>query len=148
MSNKQAKEELIKAYGAECFIEKLHLRKDTKPRVYTGKAQMERMKQLTFHHIVMKKDGGISTKENGALLSNENHIWFHKQSSVAQGYMNAIFQEYKRQSDECKVVFVDDLDLDFKLIPMEIQAGKKKAKYDRAKTMEEFRKISKEYEDR
>ena len=56
MSNKQAKEELIKAYGAECFIEKLHLRKDKKPRVYTGKAQMKRMKQLTYHHILEKRN--------------------------------------------------------------------------------------------
>jgi hypothetical protein len=54
--NKKAKEELIKYYGAECFIEKLKLRRDTTPRTYTGKGQMERMKQLTYHHIQMKKD--------------------------------------------------------------------------------------------
>ena len=30
-SNKRAKEELIRIYGAECFIEKLKLRKDAKP---------------------------------------------------------------------------------------------------------------------
>ena len=29
MSNKRAKEKLIRLYGAECFIEKLHLRVDT-----------------------------------------------------------------------------------------------------------------------
>ena len=88
-------------------------------------------------------------KKIGALLSNENHIWFHKQNEVAQDYMNAIFQEYKRQADECKVVLVDSLDLPFKVVPMKIVIrDKKKEKYDRAKTMEEFRKISREYEDR
>ena len=46
MSNKSAKQELIRRYGKECFIEKLHLRKDDKPRRYTGKGQMKRMKQL------------------------------------------------------------------------------------------------------
>ena len=56
-SNKKVKEELIKRYGAECFIEKLHLRIDSKPRKYTSKGQMQRMKQLTYHHIKMKKDG-------------------------------------------------------------------------------------------
>ena len=56
MSNKNAKQELIKKYGAECFIEKLHLRKDDKPRRYTSKGQMKRMKQLTYHHIRMRKD--------------------------------------------------------------------------------------------
>lgn len=55
-SNKKAKEELIRCYGAECFVEKLHLRKDTTPRKYTGKGQMKRMKMLTYHHIKMKKD--------------------------------------------------------------------------------------------
>lgn len=154
-SNKKAKEELIKYYGEECFIEKLHLRKDTEPRQYTGKAQYERMKQLTYHHIKMKKDGGEATRENGAILSFENHIWFNKQSESAQGYMNAIFQEYKRQVDECRVVFTDDLNFDFKVIPMEFKPKdleKKKCndnkKYDRAKEMEDFKKTQKDLEDR
>ena len=55
-SNKKIKEELIRRYGAECFIEKLKLRKDSKPRRYKGKGQRQRMKQLTYHHIKMKKD--------------------------------------------------------------------------------------------
>lgn len=50
-SNKKAKEDLIRLYGKECFIEKLHLRPDTERR-YTGKAQYHRMKQLTYHHIL------------------------------------------------------------------------------------------------
>ena len=117
-SNKRAKEELIRRYGAECFIEKLKLRKDIEPRRYKGKDQMKKMKQLTYHHIKMKKDGGRATRENGALLSAENHSWFHQQSSQAQGYMNALFQEYKRQVDECQVVFVDELDLGFEIKPI------------------------------
>lgn len=148
-SNRKAKEKLIKYYGAECFIEKLHLRKDTEPRQYTGKAQMKRMKQLTYHHILEKRKGGQATLENGALLSAENHSWFHKQSESAQGYMNALFQEYKRQVDECKVVLVDDLELPFKVVPMEFKPKDlEKKKYDRAKEMEEFKKISKDLEDR
>ena len=55
-SNKKAKEALIRYYGAECFIENLHLRQDKEPRRYTGKGQMKRMKELTYHHIRMKKD--------------------------------------------------------------------------------------------
>lgn len=104
MSNKKAKEKLIQLYGAECFIEKLHLRKDT-DRHYTGKGQLKRMKQLTYHHIRMKKDGGKATVENGALLSNENHTWFHKQPKESQAKMNKKFQEYKK----CKIEFTDDV---------------------------------------
>lgn len=55
--NKRAKQKLIELYGEECFIEKLHLRKDKK-RTYTGKKQYERVKQLTYHHIREKRNGG------------------------------------------------------------------------------------------
>lgn len=145
-SNKKAKEELIRIYGAECFIEKLKLRKEPKKR-YTGKGQRKRMKQLTYHHIKMKKDGGKATRENGALLSAENHSWFHQQSPQAQGYMNALFQEYKRQVDECRVVFVDELDLGFEIKPTTFAIDErgqildtKKEKYNRAKAKEELRR--------
>ena len=97
-SNKRATEALIRLYGKECFIEKLHLRPDTE-RKYTGKAQYHRMKQLTYHHIEMKKDGGKATIENGALLSAENHEWFNRQSKEKQRQMNDMFQEYKRKID-------------------------------------------------
>lgn len=145
-SNKKAKEELMRIYGAECFIEKLKLRKEPKKH-YTGKGQMKRMKQLTYHHIKTKKDGGRATRENGVLLSAENHSWFHQQSPQTQGYMNAIFQEYKRQVDECQVVFVDELDLGFEIKPIAFAIDEKgqmldmkKEKYNRAKVKEEFRR--------
>ena len=63
-SNRGAKKRLIKSYGAECFIEKLHLRIDDTPRTYTSKGQYRRMKQLTYHHILEKSKGGKSTVEN------------------------------------------------------------------------------------
>ena len=150
-SNKRAKEELIRRYGAECFIEKLKLRKDSEPKRYTGKGLKAKMKQLTYHHIEMKKDGGKATIENGALLSAENHAWFHKQHPQYQTYMNNMFQEYKRQSDECQVVFVDNLHLDFEIKAMEFSIGEreqKKEKYNRAKEKREFKKRIEEEFDR
>ena len=66
-SNKRAKERLIQLYGAECFIDKLHLRKD-KDRKYTGKGQMKRMKELTYHHIKEKSKGGKATVENRSFV--------------------------------------------------------------------------------
>lgn len=146
-SNKKAKDELIRYYGAECFIEKLKLRKDVKPKRYRGRGQTKRMKQLTYHHIKMKKDGGKATRENGALLSAENHSWFHQQSPQAQGYMNALFQEYKRQVDECQVVFVDELDLGFEIKPTTFEIDErgqildtKKEKYNREKEKRKYQK--------
>lgn len=98
MGNKSAKQELIKRYGEECFIEKLHLKENPVLKSYTCKEQ-KKLKQLTYHHIKMKKDGGKATVENGALLSVENHEWFHQQDPCLQDYMNAMFQEYKKQID-------------------------------------------------
>lgn len=148
-SNKKVREELERLYGRECFVEKLHLRKDEESRKYTSKGQMKRMKQLTYHHIKERRKGGKATKENGALLSEENHIWFHKQSKVAQGYMNALFQEYKKQSDECKVVFVDEIETDFEIKatvfkPEEI----KKEQYNRAKQKQELERMTRDIVER
>lgn len=143
-SNKKAKEELIRYYGAECFIEKLHLRKDDAPRRYTSKGQMKRMKQLTYHHIRMRKDGGKADRKNGALLSEENHIWFHKQSQSAQNYMNAMFQEYKRQVDAYRVVFVEDLDIPFTINTIEFSIDEK-GKYNRAEKKREDKKLIEKY---
>lgn len=142
-NNKKAKEELIRRYGAECFIEKLKLRKDTEPKRYKGKGQMKRMRQLTYHHIRMKKDGGRATVENGALLSAENHAWFHKQSPQDQAIMNEMFQEYKRQYQECQIVFVDELELPFEVKTMEFHIDErelKRTKYNRAKEKRELQR--------
>ena len=54
-SNKSAKNRLIELYGAECFIEKLHLRPGGYKEKYKSKGQYK-MKQLTFHHILEKRN--------------------------------------------------------------------------------------------
>ena len=114
-SNKHIKDRMVAKYGPECWIEKLHLRTDTEPRRYTSKAQMKRMKALTYHHIKERRNGGKSTEENGAILSAENHQWFHKQPPEVQVRLNQIFQEYKRQfallhGDDKKAIEVDGFD--------------------------------------
>ena len=139
MSNKKAKERLIKLYGAECFIEKLHLRIDTEPRKYTSKGQYKRMKQLTYHHIREKQHGGTATVENGALLSTENHEWFNKQSKEAQKQMNEMFQRYKN-SVECSVEFVDNLETSFSIASVIIVPAELEKKYNRAKEKRAWRK--------
>lgn len=140
MSNKKARKKLIKLYGAECFIEKLHLRTDTEPRQYTSKGQYKRMKQLTYHHIREKQYGGKATVENGAILSEENHIWFNEQSKEAQKQMNELFQKYK-QSIECKVEFVDELDTRFSIASaIIVLSDLEKEHYNRAKEKSAWKK--------
>ena len=143
MKNKTAKQKLIQLYGAECFIEKLHLRVDTESRKYTSKGQRKRMKQLTYHHICEKKNGGKATIENGALLSAENHAWFNKQSEEAQRQMNELFQQYKA-SVECKVEFVDELDTRFSIASAIIVPAELEKKYNRAREKRAWKKQVKE----
>ncbi len=52
-NNKREKLKLIELYGAECFIDKLHLRFDPKRR-YSSEKKMKKMEKLTFHHIIEK----------------------------------------------------------------------------------------------
>lgn len=139
MSNKEAKQRLIKLYGAECFIEKLRLRKDTEPRRYKSKGQRKRMKQLTYHHIQERSNGGQATVENGALLSTENHEWFNRQSKEAQRQMNELFQRYKN-SVECSVEFVDNLETNFSIASVIIVPAELEKKYNRAKEKRAWRK--------
>ena len=62
--------------------------------------------------------------------------------------MNKRFQEYKK----CEVVFVDHLDLGFKInafvfTPEDLEKSKKKEKYNRAKEKREFeRRVEEEWE--
>ena len=140
MSNKRAKQKLIELYGSECFIEKLHLRVDTEPRRYTSKGQRKRMKQLTYHHIREKQYGGKATVENGAILSEENHIWFNEQSKEAQKQMNKLFQKYKH-SVECKVEFVEELDTRFSIASaIIVLSDLEKEHYNRAKEKRAWQK--------
>lgn len=107
-SNKSVKEAMIKKYGADCFIEKLKLR-DTSGLRYRSKAQYKRMKQLTYHHIKKRSENGKTTIENGALLSAENHQWFHRQTPQKQAKMNQMFQDYKKTYEDCQVVIASEI---------------------------------------
>lgn len=158
-SNKKAKEEMIRLYGAECFIDRLHLRPESS-KVYTGKQadymrkHQQQLKRLTYHHIVERCKGGKATVENGAILSEENHRWFNQQSKENQAKMNEAFQELKRKLDNargCEIQLVDDLDIDCSIKFAEIsftdEIRPPKEKFNRAKVKQETRKKIKEWEE-
>ena len=58
--------------------------------------------------------------------------------------MNKIFQEYKKQIDECNITFVDDLDLPFTITPVEFYVDEK-GKYNRAKKKQEDKRLIDKY---
>ena len=136
-SNTRAKQQLIEIYGEECFIEKLKLRPKPTKEKYKSQGQRKRMKQLTYHHIQKREDGGKETIENGAILSAENHEWFNQQPPQEQERLNRIFQQYKmgvlevqngRVVDAQGISFEERQELfSIPLEPLD------KSKYDRAK---------------
>lgn len=142
-NNRKIKEKMIELYGEECFIEKLKLRPVGEIRHYKSKSQYKRMKQLTYHHIRERRNGGKTTIENGALLSGENHIWFNKQNPETQRKMNELFQKYKQevgiaiiQGEEIKV---QKLQFDMS-DSLEIPLYEDNKKYNRAKAKREWKR--------
>lgn len=60
--------------------------------------------------------------------------------------MNALFKEYKKQVDECKVVLVDEIETPYKVYPT-VFIFDEKRKYDRAKKKQEDKEMIKEWEE-
>ena len=159
-SNKKAKEELIRLYGAECFIERLHLRPE-ESKVYTGsqlkykRKHQHQLKQLTYHHILEKslRTGRLQLRMV-RFSQNGNHRWFNQQSKENQAKMNEAFQELKKRIDnarECKIELVDILDIGININMAEISFSDEirppKEKYNRAKEKREMqRRIDEEFE--
>lgn len=143
-NNRSARQKLIQKYGNVDFLDQLKVTTPT-GHTYTSKGQMKRMKQLTYHHIQMKKDGGPATVENGALLTEEHHIWFHKQPPEVQAKLNNAFQEFKRLKDENQKLEItfEDLELPFELTVMDLSVDEKGEIqiYNRAKIKEETQKL-------
>ena len=105
--NKSARRELERLYGKQCFIDKLHLREiygeyignNQVKKVLTKAQQKKQTTQLTYHHMIERKNGGQATVENGALLSAKNHQWFNEQPKAIQEKMNNEFRKYKAEYD-------------------------------------------------
>ena len=75
MSNKSARERMIKIFGAKCFIEILHLRKFDKPIHYTSKGQRKRMEQLTYHHIIKKENNRtFNSRKWSIIISTKSRL--------------------------------------------------------------------------
>lgn len=107
---------------------------------------MERMRQLTYHHILEKRNGGKATVENGALLSAENHSWFNQQSPAKQRAMNEAFQTYNKTVNVAIMqgTNIEARQLEFDMSDcIEIPLTDNR-KYNRAKVKKEWEKKAKE----
>ena len=142
-SNKSAKQKLIQRYGGIDFLDQMHV-KIPESKIYKSKGQLKRMKQLTYHHIHEKQYGGKATVENGALLTEEHHIWLHKQPPEIKSKLNLAFQEFKRRKDAelpIETVDVDEIPFEMTICDLEVDKNGKMKIYNRAKIKEEMKKL-------
>ena len=81
---------------------------------------------MNYHHLKHKSEGGETTIENGAIVSALAHMYMHSLPREQEEFINDELRKYKQEIDECKVVFVDDLDVPYKVNAMEFSIEEKK----------------------
>ena len=137
-SNKKARQKLEKEYGKGDMFKKANIeekiekkktiktyKKFLEERHYTGKFIKLYKKQMNYHHLKHKSEGGETTIENGAIVSALAHMYMHSLPREQEEFINDELRKYKQEIDECKVVLVDDLDVPYKVNPMEFSIKEK-----------------------
>lgn len=147
-SNKSVREEMERIYGKKCMCCQ-GIRKISPPKPRKGKYKGKSIaSQLTYHHIYPKSLGGKATIENGAILCRSCHDYLEQLPPKERKKLNKELQEYKSQ--RCQVKFVEDLDIDYKVVAMEfgIEDLEHKKKYDRLEKKREDKELIDEYWER
>ena len=103
--NKNIKEQLIKEYGNGCMFERAHIAERIAARggIRTFKSfQTEkRFKgqklsyQLTLHHLQHRSEGGKTSIDNGAVVSEAAHQYIHSLPRDEEEYINNMLREFK-----------------------------------------------------
>ena len=103
--NKNIKEQLIKEYGNGCMFERAHIAERIAARggIRTFKSfQTEkRFKgqklsyQLTLHHLQHRSEGGKTSVENGAVVSEAAHQYIHSLPRDEEECINNMLREFK-----------------------------------------------------
>lgn len=161
-SNKRAREQLERQYGKGCMFKKARIEEKIKEKQtiktyrrflqekrFTAKKVKKYEKMMTLHHLKHCSEGGKTTVENGAVVNALAHMYMHSLPREQEEYINNELRRYKKQSDECKVVLVDDLETPYTITAIEFAIDEKnKGEYNRAREKAEIKRLSKEYIDR
>lgn len=107
-SNKSAKQELERIYGKGCMFKKAKIAQQiealgtiktykrflTETR-YTGRKIHLLEKNLTYHHLKHKSEGGKATVQNGAVIGELPHRYIHSLSRQEEELVNNMLRRYK-----------------------------------------------------
>ncbi len=175
-SNKNKREELQKIYGKGSMFKKAKTEEylSTLPNIksfkkfqeekhYTRKQKLKYEETMTYHHMQHLAEGGKTTCENGAVVSEGEHIYLHSLPRVQEEIANRHMKQWKFdyiiltaesvvQSGEIDI----DINQDFIEIPAEDYYKPHKTKLtakqleekQRRQEKRELQRIKKELEDR
>lgn len=164
-SNKGAREQLIRKYGAKCMMESAGIRKVPIELRKKLKGYRKSQEILTYHHIKPVREGGKATEENGAVLKEYNHAWLESQPQTVRDEVNEKLQQYKLNfslthigNNGLEIDNSGSIDLDFNIGDdcITIQAydtveppreTQKKKNHSRARTKRETKRLVDEYYD-
>ena len=164
-SNKNARMKLEKIFGKSCMFQKAGIEKEIeklknitsykkylKEVHYTKKRVIQLQNNLTYHHLHHKADGGLSTVENGAEISELVHRYIHSLPRAQEELINNLLRNYKKSIISGVLVPTDDslmlshsknIDLtldDYIEVPLVPNSKPPKKKYNRAKITRESNK--------
>ena len=104
-SNKRAKAALIEIYGDGCMFEKARIAEKIEQmggiRTYRSYVAEKRFKgksikkQLTYHHLRHKSEGGPASVENGAVVEATAHAYLHSLPRHQEEIINNMLRLYK-----------------------------------------------------
>lgn len=170
-SNKHRREELEAIYGEGCMFEKSKAEEyvSSLPRIkgfkvfikerhFTSKEIAQLKKRMNYHHLEHRADGGQTTIENGAVISELAHRYIHSLPRNQEEIINNHIRKWKLDVVSLTteaVIESQEIDIDLSKDYIELPAvtyhkkNKKQLKEEeRRKEKRELQKLKKEYETR
>lgn len=124
-SNKKIRRKLEKIYGRGCMFKRARIeekieklggiktyKKFLEEKKFTLKEIRKYEKKMTLHHLKHRREGGRTTIENGVEINALAHCYCHDLPREQEEIINNMLREYKNSAN-CKIEFVDDMDFDF-----------------------------------
>ena len=108
MENKTIRKQLEKDYGKGCMFTKAHceeqieklktiktFKKYLQEKRYRTNQIKRLRKQMTLHHLIHRSEGGKTTLENGAVVSELAHAYMHSLPRQHEEIINNMIRKYK-----------------------------------------------------
>lgn len=169
MENKTIRKQLEKDYGKGCMFTKAHceeqieklktiktFKKYLQEKRYRTNQIKRLRKQMTLHHLTHRSEGGKTTLENGAVVSELAHAYMHSLPRQHEEIINNMLREYKlniaifygtgeiEKNQEVKIDMSDYIEIEV----FDYDAKEKRIPKTRAKLKAEMEDTRQEYVDR